>query len=46
MVLFKMMKIKLFFIASSQQINPHAPKEECEYYLNNKLIYGVEKHFG
>ena len=33
------------FIATGQQINPHAPKEECEYYLNNKLIYGCGKPF-
>jgi hypothetical protein len=22
------------------QINPHASKEECEYFINNGLIYG------
>ena len=27
------------------QINPHATKEECDYYINNNLIYGCGKPF-
>ena len=33
------------FIANAEQINPHASKEECEYYINNKLIYGCGRPF-
>lgn len=27
------------------QINPHSSKEECDYYINNNLIYGCGKPF-
>lgn len=27
------------------QINPHAPKEECENYIEKNLIYGCGKPF-
>ena len=26
--------------SNGQQINPHAPKEECDILINNNLIYG------
>jgi hypothetical protein len=32
-------------IISGEQINPHASKESCEYFLNKKLIYGCGKPF-
>ena len=31
--------------ANGQQIDPHSPKELCEYYLKNNLIYGCGKPF-
>lgn len=31
--------------SNNQQINPHAPKEECEYLINNNMIYGCGKPF-
>jgi hypothetical protein len=31
--------------SNNSQINPHATKEECEYYINNNLIYGCGKPF-
>jgi hypothetical protein len=30
---------------NGKQINPHTPREMCEYYINNKLIYGCGKPF-
>ncbi len=30
---------------NSKQIDPHAPKEMCEYYIKNNLIYGCGKPF-
>ena len=30
---------------NNTQINPHASKEECDYYINNNLIYGCCKPF-
>lgn len=27
------------------QINPHASKQECDYYINNDLIHGCGKPF-
>jgi hypothetical protein len=30
---------------NNTQINPHANKEECDYYINNNLIYGCGKPF-
>jgi hypothetical protein len=32
-------------IANNTQINPHASQEECEFYFENKLIYGCGKPF-
>lgn len=32
-------------ISNGQQINPHASKQECEYYMNNNLVYGCGKPF-
>ena len=31
--------------ANNTQINPHASKELCDYYINNGLIYGCGKPF-
>ena len=31
--------------SNNTQINPHANKEECDYYINNNLIYGCGKPF-
>ena len=30
---------------TNQQINPHAPRSECDYYILNDLIYGCGKPF-
>jgi hypothetical protein len=32
-------------ISNGQQINPHAPKNICDYYKLNNLIYGCGKPF-
>jgi hypothetical protein len=31
--------------SNNTQINPHANKKECDYYINNNLIYGCGKPF-
>ena len=31
--------------SNNTQINPHANKEECDYYIKNDLIYGCGKPF-
>ena len=31
--------------SNNTQINPHASKQECDYYINNNLIYGCGKPF-
>jgi hypothetical protein len=31
--------------ANGEQIDPHSPKELCEYYLKNNLIYGCGNPF-
>lgn len=28
-----------------KQIDPHSSKEQCDYYINNDLIYGCGKPF-
>lgn len=33
------------FITNGQQIEPHAPKNICDYYKSNNLIYGCGKPF-
>jgi len=33
------------FKNNSIQINPHAPKDECDYYIDKQLIYGCGKPF-
>lgn len=33
------------FIKTNEQIPPHASKQECEYYIKNKLIFGCGKPF-
>jgi hypothetical protein len=30
---------------SLKQINPHSSKEECDFYIQNNLIYGCGKPF-
>lgn len=30
---------------SNKQINPHAPKELCDYYIRNNKIYGCGKPY-
>ena len=32
-------------ISNNTQINPHASKEECEYFIKNNLIVGCGKPF-
>ena len=32
-------------IRNGLEIDPHSPKEYCEYLFNNKLIYGCGKPF-
>ena len=32
-------------ISSGKQIDPHASKEKCDYYINNKKIYGCGKPY-
>jgi hypothetical protein len=33
------------FRTNGQPIPPHAPKVECEFYVNNQLIYGCGSPF-
>jgi len=33
------------FITNGEQIQPHAPKNMCDYYKSNNLIYGCGKPF-
>ena len=33
------------FISNSKQIDPHSPKEECDFFISNKMIYGCGKPF-
>ena len=33
------------FCDTGEPIPPHASKVECEYYVNNKLIYGCSSPF-
>jgi hypothetical protein len=33
------------FKINGQQINPHAPKNECDFYIDKQLIYGCGKPF-
>jgi hypothetical protein len=30
---------------NGEQIDPHSPKDICDYYVNNNLIYGCGKPF-
>jgi len=32
-------------ISTGEQINPHSDKETCDYYINNKLVYGCCKPY-
>jgi len=31
--------------SNNTQINPHSSKEECDFFINNELIYGCGKPF-
>jgi hypothetical protein len=31
--------------SNNQPINPHSTQEECQYFINNNLIYGCGKPF-
>lgn len=33
------------FRTNGEQINPHSSQNECEFYVNNKLIYGCGSPF-
>lgn len=33
------------FIETKQQIDPHAKKIDCDFYLQNNMIYGCGKPF-
>lgn len=33
------------FIDNGQQVNPHATKEVCDYFVANDMIYGCGKPF-
>ena len=33
------------FISSYKQLDPHTSKEKCDYYYNNKKIYGCGKPY-
>jgi len=33
------------FIENDKQIDPHCSKELCDYYVNNKKIYGCGKPY-
>jgi hypothetical protein len=30
---------------NGMQVNPHAPKNECDFYISNQLVYGCCKPF-
>jgi hypothetical protein len=34
-----------FFIATGKQVDPHTPKDVCEYLKKNNFIYGCGKPF-
>ena len=48
-VLIEQLNCKIFrhgtFKHNGQQINPHEPKEVCDYFFANKMIYGCGKPF-
>lgn len=48
-VLIEQLNCKIFrhgvLKSNNTQINPHANKEECDYYIKNDLIYGCGKPF-
>ena len=33
------------FIKNNKQMDPHSSKELCDYYINNKKIYGCGKPY-
>ncbi len=49
LVLIEQLNCKIFRHAilktTGEQINPHASKLECDYYVTNNLIYGCGKPF-
>ena len=48
-ILIEQLNCKIFrhgiFKANNTQINPHSSKQDCDYYINNNLIYGCGKPF-
>ena len=48
-VLIEQLNCKIFrhgiLKSNNAQINPHASKKECDYYINNDLIYGCGRPF-
>jgi len=48
-VLIEQLNCKIFrhgtFIVNGQQVNPHATKEVCDYFVANDMIYGCGKPF-
>jgi hypothetical protein len=48
-VIIKEINCKIFRHAilkeSGEQINPHSSKEECDFFINNNLIYGCGSPF-
>lgn len=48
-VLIEQLNCKIFrhatLVSNNTQINPHASKEECDFFIKNKLIYGCGMPF-
>ena len=48
-VLIEQLNCKIFrhgiFKSNNIQINPHSSKQDCDYYINNDLIYGCGRPF-
>jgi len=49
LILIEQLNCKIFrhgtLKTNNTQINPHSSKAECDYYINNNLIYGCGKPF-
>jgi len=48
-ILIEQLNCKIFrhgiFKSNNTQINPHSSKKDCDYYINNDLIYGCGRPF-